>query len=108
MGRKFEDVVDMLDYEELMKFKKDIDTGALAVKRLIELRIKRTLKEHDKICAVCFSELNFYAVNNYTLIFGPADFKKKASFCGLDCLGHFVIQLRSLKQSERKVNSENA
>ncbi|HLG23531.1 MAG TPA: hypothetical protein VI564_01230 [Candidatus Nanoarchaeia archaeon] len=108
MGRKFEDVVDMLDYEELMKFKKDIDQGAVTVKRLLEFKIKKKLKEHDKICAVCYSELNFYAVNNYTLVFGPDDFKKKASFCGLDCLGHFVMQLRSLKQSERKVNQENA
>ena len=108
MSRRFEDMMEVLDYNELMRFKSDLDSGAITLKKLLEEKIKKRLKEHEKICATCSNELKFYNTSNYTMVFGPDDFKKKASFCGLDCLGHFVMQLRSLKQSERKVNQENA
>jgi len=104
MSRRFEDVVDILDYNELMRFKNDLDSGAITLKRLLEEKIKRKLKEHEKVCVTCSNNLNFYKVNNYTLIFGPDDFKKKASFCGLDCLEYFIIKLGNLKAEPKEDN----
>lgn len=98
MSRRFEEVIDILDYNELMRFKSDLDSGAITLKKLLEEKIKGRLKEHEKICATCSGDLNFYTTNNYTLIFGPDDFKKKASFCGLDCLEYFIIKLKDMKK----------
>ena len=44
MSRKFEEVMDVLDYNELMRFKSDLDSGAISIKRLLEERIKKKLK----------------------------------------------------------------
>ena len=107
MSRKFEEVVDVLDYSELMRFKGDLDSGAIAIKRLLEERIKKKLKEHERICATCSNTLNFYKSSNYTLIFGPDDFKKKASFCGLDCLEYFIIKLKEFKEKPKEENVSN-
>lgn len=109
MSRRFEDVIEILDYNELMRFKSDLDSGAIILKRLLEEKIKKKLKEHEKICATCSNTLNFYKTNNYTLVFGPDDFKKKASFCGLDCLGYFIIKLKDMKASlkESDVSEDN-
>ena len=102
MTRRFENVFEVLDYNELMRFKNDFDNGAVALKRLLEENIKNKLKEHEKICATCSNTLNFYKTNNYTLIFGPDDFKKKASFCGLDCLEYFIKKLNDMKTNPKE------
>ena len=107
MGRRFEDVIEVLDYNELMRFKSDLDSGAITLKRLLEQRIKEKLKEHEKVCATCSNDLDFYKINNYTLVFGPDDFKKKASFCGLDCLGYFIIKLKEMKAKPKEDNVSN-
>ncbi|MEK6943438.1 MAG: hypothetical protein AABX00_05230 [Nanoarchaeota archaeon] len=102
MNRRFEDVVDVLDYHELMRFKEDIDHGSISIKKLLEEKIKKRLKEHEKVCSTCSGELNFYKTNNYTIVFGPDDFKKKASFCGLDCLEYFVIKLKGMRTKTKE------
>ena len=107
MSRRFEEVIDVLDYNELMRFKSDLDSGAITLKKLLEEKIKGKLKEHEKICATCSSQLNFYKANNYTLVFGPDDFKKKASFCGLDCLEYFIIKLKDMKSKPKEDNVSN-
>ena len=108
MSRRFEEIMDILDYNELMRFKNDLDTGAITLKRLLEEKIKKNLKEHEKICATCSNNLDFYKTNNYTLVFGPDDFKKKASFCGLDCLEYFIIKLKDMKTKPKEDNVSNA
>ncbi len=107
MNKRFEDVIEFLDYNELMRFKNDLDSGAITVKKLLEEKIKKKLKEHEKICATCSNDLNFYKSNNYTLVFGPDDFKKKASFCGLDCLEYFITKLKDLKSTPKEDNVSN-
>ena len=107
MSRKFEEVIDILDYNELMRFKNDLDSGAITLKRLLEEKIKKRLKEHEKICATCSSSLNFYRTSNYTLVFGPDDFKKKASFCGLDCLEYFIIKMKDIRTKPKEDNVSN-
>ncbi len=107
MARKFEEVIDFLDYNELMRFKSEVDSGSISLKKLVEEKIKKKLKEHEKTCAICSSTLNFYKPSNYTLVFGPDDFKKKASFCGLDCLEYFIIKLKELKEKPKEGNVNN-
>ena len=107
MSKRFEDVMDVLDYNELMRFKSDLDSGAITLKKLLEEKIKRRLKEHEKICAICSSDINFYKSSNYTLVFGPDDFKKKASFCGIDCLEYFITKLKGLKSNSKEDNVSN-
>lgn len=104
MSRRFEDMIDMLDYNELMRLKSDFDNGAVILKKLLEEKIKKKLKEHEKVCATCSNDLNFYKPSNYTLVFGPDDFKKKASFCGLDCLGYFIVKLKDMKSMPKEDN----
>ena len=104
MSRRFEEIFEILDYNELMRFKTDVDTGAIAVKRLLEEKIKNKLKEHEKVCVTCSNNLNFYKTNNYTLVFGPDDFKKKASFCGLDCLEYFIHKLKEFRSKPKEDN----
>ena len=108
MSRRFEEVFDILDYDELMRFKNDFDSGAITIKKSLEEKIKKRLKEHEKVCAVCSNQLDFYKTNNYTLIFGPDDFKKKASFCGLDCLEYFIIKLKDMKANAKEDNVSNS
>ncbi len=107
MSRRFEEVIDVLDYDELMRFKSDLDSGAVTIKKLMEEKIKKKLKEHEKICATCSNNLNFYKSNNYTIVFGPDDFKKKASFCGLDCLEYFIIKLKEMNDKPKEDNVSN-
>lgn len=53
-------------------------------------------------CAVCGSKLD-ESQYVYTLVFGPDDFQKKASFCGLDCMEYFLNYLKKLnKQNHNK------
>src|SRR3989338_3894426 len=108
MSRRFEEIIDVLDYDELMRFKSDLDSGGITTKKLMEEKIKKKLKEHEKICATCSNTLNFYKSNNYTIIFGPDDFKKKASFCGLDCLEYFIIKLKEMNDKPKEDNVSNA
>ena len=107
MAKRFEDIMEALDYNELMRFKTDFDGGAITLKKLLEEKIKSRLKEHEKICATCSNTLNFYKTNNYTLVFGPDDFKKKASFCGLDCLEYFIIKMKETKENPKEDNVSN-
>jgi hypothetical protein len=107
MAKKFEDVMDVLDYGELLRFKSDIDSGAITLKKLIEVKIKMKLKEHEKTCSTCSNDLKFYRPNNYTIVFGPDDFKKKASFCGLDCLEYFINKLKEMKARRKEDNVSN-
>ncbi len=108
MSRRFEELIDVLDYDELMRFKSDLDSGAITIKKLMEEKIKKKLKEHEKICATCSNTLNFYKSNNYTIIFGPDDFRKKASFCGLDCLEYFIIKLKEMNENPKEDNVSNS
>ncbi|MBI1936127.1 hypothetical protein HYS31_06825 [Candidatus Woesearchaeota archaeon] len=107
MARRFEEVISALEYSELMRFKADLDSGAAAIKKNLEESIKKRLKEHEKTCATCSSSLNFYKTSNYTLIFGPDDFRKKASFCGLDCMEYFISRLKASRAKSSEDNISN-
>ena len=107
MGNAYEDMIDALNYQELMRMKTDLDNGGINTKRLLEEKIKRRLREHEKTCATCSNFLNFYSQSNYTIMFGPDDAKRKASFCGIDCMEYFVIKLKDATnaKNEEKISA---
>lgn len=108
----FRDAVEKLDYDELIKIKTDVETGSKHLRRLIDKKIKEKKNTHNTYCSYCNSEIDPDSVQNYTLLFGPEDFKKKASFCGLDCLKAFirdleVMRLKRLKEVGERFAEKN-
>jgi len=88
----------MLEHHELVDLKQQIEKGSLDLSKEIRAKIKDYQKKHEKYCGTCSNDIDPYNTNSYTLLFGPEDFKKKASFCGLDCLEYFLISLKELKK----------
>lgn len=108
MDQKFSDFISCLNYDEVLDLKQDLSVGGLRVKKIVNQKIKEYNSSHRKICATCLSDLSPDSSSNYTLLFGPESFKKKASFCAIDCLDYFVKHLSNMKKSnEFSESSEN-
>jgi hypothetical protein len=101
MKRQFREVVDLIEYNDLVNMKKDIESGAINIKKLVEQKITEHKNKHLSSCSVCANDVNPSSSNNYTLIFGPDDFKKKATFCGIDCMIYFLNRLKSIKEENK-------
>jgi len=98
MKKKLKEVVDNLEHEDLIKLQKDIEEeGGMHVKKLVSEKIQQLEDSEKAICAVCGKPINPYYTEHYKLIFGPRDFRKKASFCALDCMEYFLKNLRDSK-----------
>ena len=95
---RFKEFLNTLEHYELLKLKQELEKGTLDIAKLIQENIREHEKKHAKCCTTCSNTLDPYNTNNYTLIFGPDDFRKKASFCGLDCLEYFLIKLKQIKK----------
>ena len=89
MIEKIRKGIDNMDYNDLI-MEQELKKGAPILKTLIQQKIQEIETKHTGICANCGNKNNL----NYTLIFGSEDFKKKASFCGVDCLEYFLVQLK--------------
>ena len=103
MAKKVSDIVGMLNYEELIDLQRDLFGGGAQFKQLVTNKIKEINESETKICATCGSAVNLRENYEYTLLFGPKDLKKRASFCAVDCLEYFFIQLKQL--SEKRLQS---
>ena len=98
MKKKLKEIVDNLEHEDLIKLQKDIEEeGGMHVKKLVSEKIQQLEDNEKVICAVCGKPINPYYTEHYKLIFGPRDFRKKASFCALDCMEYFLKNLRESK-----------
>ncbi len=103
MKRRFDEVVELIDFNELTNMVRDIEhNGALEIKKVVETKIKDELKKHNIYCTTCNSRIDRYSMNNFTLMFGPEDLKKKATFCATDCLEYFLSNLKDLKIGTRR------
>ena len=100
LKKHFRDVVEFIDYYDLLKMKKDLETGGMHMLKLIDEKIKEYQKQHHTFCAFCSSDIDPNNVNTYTLLFGPDDFKKKATFCGIDCMESFTKRLKEIKTTK--------
>lgn len=89
--------VDSLDYSELKKMEKDLQKGGVHLKKLVDDTIKQHEKSHNTSCSVCANRIDPEDINNFTLVFGPESFKKKATFCAVDCLEFFINNLKKMR-----------
>jgi|TARA_B100001964_G_C14176532_1_gene574075 hypothetical protein len=94
--------LDTLEHYELVRLKQGMEKGNIDIEKTIQQKIKEHEKKHAKSCTTCSNAIDSYNTNNYTVIFGPGDFRKKASFCGLDCLEYFLIKLKQMKTDAGK------
>ncbi|MBU1201128.1 MAG: hypothetical protein KJ583_01810 [Nanoarchaeota archaeon] len=81
-------LIEKLTIEELTELKRIIKEGM--VEKLIENKLEK-FKNNNKICPVCNTQIED---NGLTLIFGPTDFRKKATFDAADCLEYFISKIR--------------
>jgi len=94
---KLAKLIDNLSEKDLKLIKKDLKAGN--IERLINKRIKEKREEDpNKVCPVCNSPIR---AENITLIFGPKDLRKKASFDGIDCLEYFLEKVKMKKRIVR-------
>ena len=91
-----------LEHYELLHLRKQLENGNIDFDKEVKDKIKLQERKHATFCATCSSKLNLMNSNNYTILFGPDDFKKKASFCGLDCLEYFLGHLKHLKKGDAR------
>ncbi len=93
------DIIGSIDEEDLYKMQADLAKGGLYLKKLVDDRIKEQQNAKRRFCTTCGRALedNY---RTYTLLFGPEDFKKKASFCEVDCLEYFLSGLKAAKTGE--------
>ena len=104
---RFTKFLGSLEHYELVRLKNEIEKGNLDIEKEVRGYIKDHEKKHAKYCTTCSNTLDPYNTNNYTIIFGPDDFRKKGSFCGLDCLEYFLIKLKQIKKGEKVVKNAN-
>lgn len=82
-----------LGYEDLRSIEKDLNEGN--IEKLIKERLLYFEKDR-KICPVCYKTID-EDDDHFTLMFGPADFRKKAKFCGIDCLEFFINKIKNIR-----------
>ena len=98
MKYRLRDVIDSLEFDELIKMKKDLEYGGHHLKTFVDIKIDEEKRKHSLVCSVCTNQIKPESTNNYTLTFGPESFLKKASFCGIDCLENFIDDLKKIKK----------
>jgi len=90
----FSKMLDQLDENELEIFEKDLKEGY--VQKYIE-RKKEFFKVKDRTCPVCGNNVTEDCL---VLIWGEPSIRKKAHFCGKDCLEYFLK--KNLKSDIKK------
>ncbi|PIN85905.1 hypothetical protein COV19_07480 [Candidatus Woesearchaeota archaeon CG10_big_fil_rev_8_21_14_0_10_44_13] len=106
MKKRFTEVVEMIDFNELVNMKRDIDKGGMEINQVLTQKIKEELKKHNVYCSICNAKIDPYSTSNFTLIFGPEDLKKKATFCALDCMEYFLKNLKDLRRDWKNAKKE--
>lgn len=105
MSTKVSELIGSLNYEELVELQRDLFGGGSSLRQMVSNKIKEVNESQTRICATCGSTINLGVNHEYTLIFGPKDLKKRASFCAVDCMEYFFVQLKAI--SEKRLQSTN-
>jgi hypothetical protein len=91
---KLAKLIENLDEADLHLVKKDLEIGN--IEKLINKKLQEKKEEDfNKVCPVCQAPIG---EENLTLIFGPNDLRKKASFCAMDCLEYFLNRIKREKK----------
>lgn len=107
MEDKLKKMLGNLEYHELQKLKRDIDSGSLLFKHIVESKIAEVEHSDRQLCASCGTIMSKENSEVYTLLFGAQSIRKKASFCGTDCLHDFLTQTTISKTSSLEQNRYN-
>lgn len=102
---KIKNLLESMDYNELKILNSDLKKGQFDFNNIVRQTLKSKEKEHSKYCSVCGNDL-IPSNNNYSIMFGPEDFKKRASFCALDCMEYFMLKLKNIKNGKVENNQE--
>jgi hypothetical protein len=82
-----------LTYQQLLELEFELAKGAPNLKNHV-INLKERLELQQKsVCASCGTRLDPDRHQVLTLVFGPTDFRKKGSFCGIDCHKEFLNRL---------------
>jgi len=100
------DVMSTLEHSELLKIRKELKNGSVYLTKVVNEQIKENEKSHERYCAVCSSDIDPNSTTTYTLMFGPDGFKKKATFCAVDCMRYFLEKLDSVNNDIEKKDEE--
>ncbi|MBI4149336.1 hypothetical protein HY491_02730 [Candidatus Woesearchaeota archaeon] len=94
------DIIGLMDFRELVKLRGDIEGGSVYLRQLVEENIREKKEKHNKFCITCGNRINPYLPSNFTLLIGPEDDQRKASFCALDCIQYFLEHTNQRVQEE--------
>ncbi len=92
------EILDSLSYKDLLQLRFDIANDAEYLQKLVNTKIAKLEYTPRNVCAHCATNIESQSNSQMTLLFGPSDFRKKATFCGQDCLEMFLFNLRQIKQ----------
>lgn len=95
--KKFREIMEMLSYDELLKLNKDLTPNS-ETKLALSRKIREIESAGNKTCATCGNLINPHFTEEYSLVFGPRMLKKRAFFCGIDCLEYFFINLKKISK----------
>ena len=101
MKHKFKEFLENLDYNELLEFQKQLKDGNSTIRQVLSNHLNVVERINARVCATCGNQLD-PNTKNMSLIFGPEDFKKKASFCAFDCLEFFMNHLKAVEKKKEK------
>lgn len=98
----YSEILDGLGEQELELFERDLKEGH--IQKYID-RKKEFFKIKDKTCPVCGNNVN---EDCFVLIWGEPSIRKKAHFCGIDCLKYFLEQSleKKIKIGKKNLKSE--
>jgi hypothetical protein len=95
-------LINEMDEHELAMIKRDLEMGSL--KKIVDQKIiDKKEEDWNKVCPVCHTPISN---GSMTLIFGPPDLRKKASFCAVDCLEYFIDKLKDQRRSHKVEDSQ--
>ncbi|MEM4637424.1 MAG: hypothetical protein QXK76_00150 [Candidatus Woesearchaeota archaeon] len=95
------DILEKLNLEELELFEKDLKEGY--IQKYIDQK-KEFFKIKDKYCPVCGNNVK---EDCFVLIWGEPSLRKKAHFCGIDCLKYFINNKINKKTSIINIKKNN-
>jgi hypothetical protein len=84
-----------LGYDELWDLKNELDLGSFNLKQIVENKIK-TLEINKKKCLTCKRSID-EVDEPLELTFGPKYLRRRAVFCGKDCMMDFFSRQEMLK-----------
>ncbi|MEM1988393.1 MAG: hypothetical protein QXS41_00945 [Candidatus Woesearchaeota archaeon] len=89
---------------DLIEFKRRLKENFEELIKLIDSKIEK-FEESNKFCAVCGSPISEID-EPFVLLFGKRGIRKKAYFCGSDCLNYFLNNYNNLKRGNQSLVSK--